>query len=157
MPSQPSISERLHAVAIHLLRKVRLQDAATGLSPARLSALSVIVYAGPITLTGLAEAEQVKPPTMTRLVQALEGDGLVTRVADKKDKRASQIKASRRGRNLLEKGRLKRLEALSQLLGDCSKEEEETLKRAVHLLERVLAKKARFHNESRKKTHFDEV
>ena len=62
----------LHSAAIHLLRRVRKQDAATGEGPARLSALSVLVFGGPMTLGQLAAAEQVKPPTMSRIVTGLE-------------------------------------------------------------------------------------
>ena len=62
------VADRLHSAAIHLLRRVRQQDVATGEGPARLSALSVLVFGGPKTLGELAAAEQVKPPTMSRIV-----------------------------------------------------------------------------------------
>ena len=75
------VADRLHSAAIHLLRSLRREDDAVGLSAPRLSALSVVVFAGPITLGALAAAEQVRPPTMTRLVQALEAEGLVERLA----------------------------------------------------------------------------
>src|ERR687883_145288 len=76
------LADRLHSAAIHLLRRLRREDARTGLSGPRLSALSVVVFAGPRTLGELAAAEQVRPPTMTRLVQALEREGLVARDPD---------------------------------------------------------------------------
>ena len=63
-----SVADRLHSAAIHLLRRVRKQDTVLAEAPARLSALSVLVFAGPMTLGQLAAAEQVKPPTMTRIV-----------------------------------------------------------------------------------------
>ena len=67
-----AIADRLHSAAIHLLRRVRKQDAATGEGPARLSALSVLVFGGgPMTLGQLAQAEQVRPPTMSRIVSGL--------------------------------------------------------------------------------------
>src|SRR5229473_2111765 len=72
-------ADRLHSAAIHLLRRLRRQDDASGLTAPRLSALSVIVFSGPLTLGALATAEQVRPPTMTRLVAALEEAGLVVR------------------------------------------------------------------------------
>src|SRR5688572_17075132 len=80
-------ADRLHSAAIHLLRRLRREDAKTGLSAPRLSALSVVVFAGPLTLGELAAAEQVRPPTMTRLVSALEAEGLVTRETDPDDGR----------------------------------------------------------------------
>src|SRR5258708_32539206 len=67
-----ALADRLHSAAIHLLRRVRSQDTVTGEGPARLSALSVLVFSGPKTLGELAAAEQVKPPTMSRIVAGLE-------------------------------------------------------------------------------------
>ena len=84
-PPQAALAEladRLHSSAIHLLRRLRVQDSAAGLSAPRLSALSVIVYAGPIRMSDLATAEQVRLPTISRLVRELERDHYVERVAD---------------------------------------------------------------------------
>src|SRR5919202_2354129 len=72
-------ADRLHSAAIHLLRRLRKQDDASGLTAPRLSALSVVVFGGPLSLGALAAAEQVRPPTMTRIVSALERAGLVER------------------------------------------------------------------------------
>src|SRR5688572_31480815 len=87
-----ALADRLHSAAIHLLRRVRRVDEATGLSAARLSALSVVVFGGPTTLGGLARAEQVTAPTMSKLVDALEREGLVTREADERDGRAVLVR-----------------------------------------------------------------
>ena len=87
-------ADRLHSAAIHLLRRLRREDAATGLSAPRLSALSVVVFGGPLTLGELASAEQVRPPTMTRLVSALEDAGLVDRETDAADGRLTRIRAT---------------------------------------------------------------
>src|SRR5918998_5384942 len=81
------LADRLHSSAIHLLRRLRRVDTKTGLSGPRLSALSVVVFGGPLTLGELAAAEQVKPPTMTRLLRALEAQRLVTRATDERDGR----------------------------------------------------------------------
>jgi len=70
------LADRLHSAAIHLLRRVRKQDTVMAEVPARLSALSVLVFGGACTLGQLAAAEQVKPPTMTRIVRGLEKSGL---------------------------------------------------------------------------------
>lgn len=80
-------ADRPHSAAIHLLRTVRRHDAAGGLSGPRLSALSVAVFAGPLTIGALASAEQVKAPTMTRMVGALERAGLVERRQSTEDHR----------------------------------------------------------------------
>ena len=101
------VAEGLHAAAIHVLRRVRRVDEETGLTAARLSALSVLVFGGPTTVGRLARAEQVSAPTMSRLVHALERDGLVTREAHERDGRSVLVRATDRGRAIL--GRLAQL------------------------------------------------
>src|SRR5687768_18215141 len=91
-PSPALLADRLHSAAIHLLRRVRRADDASGLSAARLSALSVVVFAGPIRISALAKAEQVRTPTMTPIAAALARDGLVTREADTSDARAALLR-----------------------------------------------------------------
>src|SRR6478736_9503795 len=81
------LADRLHSAAIHLLRRLRREDDASGLPAPQLSALSVIVFGGPITLGALATAEQVRPPTITKVVSTLEEAGLVEREADAADRR----------------------------------------------------------------------
>src|ERR1700686_2157541 len=93
-PDTATVADGLHSTAIHLLRRVRKQDAATGEGPARLSALSVLVFGGPMTLGELAAAEQVRPPTMTRIVTGLERGRLIQRVRDSKDARRVRIRAT---------------------------------------------------------------
>jgi DNA-binding MarR family transcriptional regulator len=132
------IADRLHSAAIHLLRRVRQQDTATGEGPARLSALSVLVFGGPMTLGQLAAAEQVKPPTMTRIVNALEDGGLAKRVADTGDARRVQIRATPKGMHLLQAARERRIGYLADHLGTLSEHERSTLGQAVESLEKVL-------------------
>src|SRR5688500_15022100 len=90
-PTRPSgcitIADRLHSAAIHLLRSVRRQDRQAGVGPARLSALSVLVFGGSRTAGELAAEEQVRPPTMTRIVAGLVRDGLARRRPEEKDRR----------------------------------------------------------------------
>jgi DNA-binding MarR family transcriptional regulator len=109
-----SVADHLHSAAIHLLRWIRSQDESLGLSPARLSALSVIVFGGPVSLNDLAKVEQVKPPTMSRLIDALERGKFVTRKTDDNDKRAILICATEKGSNLLRHGRKKRVQFLAR-------------------------------------------
>ncbi len=131
------IAERLHSAAIHLLRRLRREDDASGLSAPRLSALSVIVFAGPITLGALATAEQVRPPTMTRLVQALEQDGLITRGTVEGDARSVVISATPRGTRLLHEGRTRRVRRLATDLRGLKAAELHILARAMDVLDRV--------------------
>src|SRR6202047_5675585 len=109
LPETSAVADRLHSTAIHLLRRVRKQDAATGEGPARLSALSVLVFGGPMTLGQLAAAEQVKPPTMTRIVNGLERSGLAKREADSSDARRGEIRATPKGMHLLQAARERRI------------------------------------------------
>ena len=136
-PSLDVLADQLHSAAIHLLRRLRTVDTASGLTAPRLSALSVIVFGGPLTLGALAAAEQVRPPTMTRLVRALERDGLATRAADPSDGRQVLITATPAGRTLLDEGRTRRTASLAQRLAGLSSEELKGLSQAAALLERL--------------------
>lgn len=138
LPETSAVADRLHSTAIHLLRRVRKQDAATGEGPARLSALSVLVFGGPMTLGQLATAEQVKPPTMSRIVSGLEKSRLADRMADSKDARRVRIRATASGERLLHQGRQRRIEYLAHHLDRLTREELATLDAAVKLLEGVL-------------------
>jgi DNA-binding MarR family transcriptional regulator len=113
-PAEIEIADRLHSAAIHLLRRLRRVDDAIGLPPAELSALSVLVFGGPTSLGALAAAEQVRPPSMTRIVQSLGRKGLVTRKADAADRRAVQIRATNKGVRVLKQGRSTRVALLAQ-------------------------------------------
>ena len=131
------VADRLHSAAIHLLRGLRRVDDETGLSAPRLSALSVVVFAGPITLGALAAAEGVRPPTMTRLVTALEEAGLVTRTIDEADARVTRIATTPRGRTGLMRGRARRLRLLAERLESRPAADLETLGAAAGLIETV--------------------
>lgn len=133
------LADRLHSAAIHLLRRLRRHDAAAGLSAPRLSALSVVVFAGPLTLGELAAAEQVRPPTMTRLVSALESLGLVVREADADDGRLTRIRATPRGRALLMRGRARRVAALTEQLRALEPADRAALDGALRTLDGVIA------------------
>jgi len=137
-PRDQQLADQLHSAAIHLLRRLRREDTASGLSAPRLSALSVIVFAGgPITLGQLAAAEQVRPPTMTRLVNALEADGLVVRERDPADGRITYLRASAKGQALLRAGRTRRVAALARQLGGLSGKDRDVLARAATLVEQL--------------------
>jgi DNA-binding MarR family transcriptional regulator len=134
----PDLAQQLHSVAIHLLRRLRRTDDRMGLSGPRASALSVLVFGGPASLAQLAKAEQVKPPTMARLVDALEAAGLARRETDKSDLRAVRIRATPKGRKLLLEGRARRLRQLTQLLEAATAPERAAMTTAVSTLQRLL-------------------
>src|SRR6478609_822760 len=127
------VADRLHAAAIHLLRRLRRQDAAMGLTAARASALSILVFGGPATLTTLARAEQVSAPTMTRLVLGMERDGLVRRAADEHDGRVVWLHATAKGTRLLHEGRRRRVAALSDDLDTLSASDRATVAAAADI------------------------
>jgi DNA-binding MarR family transcriptional regulator len=131
-------ADRLHSAAIHLLRRLRREDAKSGLSAPRLSALSVLVFGGPLTLGELANVEQVRPPTMTRLVSALEADGLVTREPDANDGRLTRIRATPKGRTLLLRGRARRVSALAAEVRGLGETDRAAVASAVAILEGVI-------------------
>lgn len=133
-----SLADRLHSLSIRTLRRVRVEDAKSGLTGPRLSALSVIVFAGPVTLGALAAAEQVRPPTMTKIVRALESEGLVRRKKDSDDARAIRLSATRKGAALLHAGRTRRVRRLAEPLADLQHAERKTLSEALDILSRAL-------------------
>jgi DNA-binding MarR family transcriptional regulator len=134
-PAVRGIADRLHSAAIHLLRRLRVEDKAMGLSGPRTSALSVIVFRGPVTMSALAEAEQVRPPTMTRLVDGLERRGLVRRVSHAEDGRVQLVEATAAGKRLLQKGRARRVARLLHDIAHLSGEDQRVLARAAELME----------------------
>ena len=136
--SRAALADRLHSLAIHLLRRIRRGDDAAGLSAPRLSALSVVIYRGPISLTELANAEGVTAPTMTRLVQALEKAGLVERSTDTTDNRVVRLRATPAGKQTLDIARARRLAALEELLAQLDPNDTALVERAVSKLEPLL-------------------
>src|SRR5690349_60267 len=108
------VADRLHSLAIHLLRRVAREDEHSGVTGPRLSVLSVLVLGGgPRTIGSLAQMERVKPPTMTRLIQAMEAEGLVRRANAPHDARAVHITATRTGEKILKDARSRRLARLN--------------------------------------------
>ena len=135
---QRAVADRLHAAAIHLLRRLRVQDAATGIGPARLSALSVLVFGGPMSLKDLAAAEQVQPPTMSRIVRGLERAALVHREVVREDRRKIRLRATPKGIRILQQGRRRRITYFAEHLQNLRGEELASLERAADTLHRVL-------------------
>lgn len=133
-----ALANLLHSSAIHLLRHLRKEDDAGGLSAPRLSALSVVVFGGPITLGQLARAEQVKPPTMTRIVTGLEKDGLVRRKGDERDRRLTKIYATPKGEKVLVAGRARRVELLASAVERLGATELAELGRGAQLLRELI-------------------
>jgi DNA-binding MarR family transcriptional regulator len=138
--SADAVADRLHSAAIHLLRRLRREDDASGLSAPRLSALSVLVFGGPQTIGALAAAEQVRVPTMSRLIAQLEADNLLKRIPDPKDARVVRVEATPTAHTLLHAGRRRRVAALSADVARMTSEDRRTILEAIPLLERLAGK-----------------
>lgn len=130
-------ADRLHSAAIHLLRRLRVRDRESGVGPAQLSALSVLVFGGPRSLGELADAEQVRPPTMSRIVASLEREGMVKRHATE-DGRRMRLQATAKGTKILWEGRKRRVESLAKALATLSDEDRQKLSELIPCLERII-------------------
>lgn len=133
------LARAINSVAIHVVRRVRRTDDALGVPPARLSALSVLVFGGPRSVSQLAAAEQVTGPTMTKVVDGLVKTGLVERRPHPDDSRAVLVVPTPRGRRVMERGRRLREEHLRAMLSAATANELECLGEAMAILRRLLA------------------
>jgi DNA-binding MarR family transcriptional regulator len=140
MSSALALAHRLHSASIHLLRLVRQVDIATELGPAQLSALSVLVFGGPRSLGALAAAEQVRPPSMTRVVQELEAAGCVRRRPDAADARAIRLEATAKGRRLMLDGRERRAQLLASFLDQLQSSERQAIAGALPVIEAAISR-----------------
>jgi DNA-binding MarR family transcriptional regulator len=131
------IADRLHSAAIHLLRRLRVRDRESGIGPAQLSALSVLVFGGPRSLGELADSEQVRPPTMSRIVAGLEREKLVRRQTTK-DRRRVRLEATAKGVKMLRKGRERRVQSLARAIASLETEEIRLLGQCAEALQRVI-------------------
>lgn len=132
------VADRLHSAAIHLLRYARKQDVLSRQGPARLSALSVLVFGGPMTLGQLAAVEQVKAPTMSRIVAGLKSSGLAKIDADANDARRIHVSVTPKGERLLQQARRRRIQLLAKLLSKVSEAESEVLREAAEIIEKAI-------------------
>ena len=132
------VADSMHSASIHLLRRATREDVRSGTSAARLSALSVLVFAGPKTVSELAGWERVKVPTMSRLVAAMEAEGLVRKAPNGSDARSVVLHATAKGRRVLDRARELRLSALASLFGEATAAELETVREAAAIVERLV-------------------
>jgi DNA-binding MarR family transcriptional regulator len=133
------VADRLHSASIHLLRRVRRRDDESGVTAPHLSALSVLVFGGALTLGELAAAEQVTPPSMTRIVRNLEAEGLVERETDAADRRIARVRATEKGRRILADARTRRIADLAARLAALGDDDLQALERAAEIIEAALS------------------
>ena len=136
-PEALAVADQLHSAAIHLLRRLRIRDLASGVGPGQLSALSVLVFGGARSLGELAKAEQVRPPTMSRIVASLERSGFVRRHSTE-DARRVRLEATSKGIRLMQAARARRIELLAQALARLPEREVQRLADLTRLLNQLL-------------------
>jgi DNA-binding MarR family transcriptional regulator len=131
-----ALAARLRLGVTRLARRLR-QEAEAGVTPSMLSALSSAEHQGSLTMRDLCHAEQVQPPTMTRVVAALVEAGLVVREQDPADGRVAWVTVTSEGRRLLERSRRRKEAFLAKSLRSLDPEELRTLEAAAEILERL--------------------
>jgi DNA-binding MarR family transcriptional regulator len=129
------VADELHSAAIHLLRRLRRLDDKSDLAAPQLSALSVIVFGGPLTLGELATAEQIRPASVTHIVRQLEAAGLVKRQTDASDGRRIILTATKAGSDILQQGRSRRVQELARYIKSLPKSDRDALRTAAALME----------------------
>jgi DNA-binding MarR family transcriptional regulator len=128
----------LHSAALRLLRRARSADVDMDLDGPRASALSVLVFGGPLPIGRLAAMEQVSAPAITKTVAALERDGLAERARSAADRRVVLVRATAKGRTLLERGRAGRVRVVAGLLEGLTERDSRTLQRASLIIASLL-------------------
>jgi DNA-binding MarR family transcriptional regulator len=131
------LASQLRFAVMRLSRRLR-QHAPEDITPSQLSALSVIVREERLTLSQLAVAERVQPPTITRVIDSLEQKGLATRTPSDQDRRVAFVEPTPAGRALVDTIRRRRDAYLARRLRKFSAEERALLERAARLLERLI-------------------
>jgi DNA-binding MarR family transcriptional regulator len=132
-------ADDLNSAAIHLLRGLRPVDERAGLTAARLSALSVLVYGGPQTLGDLARIEDVRPPTMTGIVDGLATAGLARREPHPSSQRSVLVRATPAGERLMHEARDARLATIARALGTLDRDAQEAVRAAARHLRQLAA------------------
>jgi DNA-binding MarR family transcriptional regulator len=95
------------------------------------------VFAGSMRVTQLARTEQVKAPTMTKIIGSLERAGLIERRPDPDDNRAVTVAATRRGEKLLQEGRRRRVQRLAAAIANLAARDRDVLRAAAPLIEEL--------------------
>ena len=135
-----NVSNLLHIAASRIARRVKSTDSKNGMSPARMSVLSILVKQGPLTLGELARIEEVRAPTMTSIIKGLEEEGYITRRSDKSDGRIVRVRISAKGKRSYQNSLDRRANVMDALLEDLSRKELQTLHQAAKILESHLTK-----------------
>ncbi|GAA1807229.1 MarR family transcriptional regulator [Planosporangium flavigriseum] len=137
MASNEQTAALLRDAINRLTRRLRQTRPVGELTQSQFSALTSLDLAGALTPRELAEAERVQPPTMTRIVNRLEERGLVQRLPHPTDRRQVVLSTTESGRSVLAANRRAREAWLGGQVATLSAEEQETLRRAAHIVDRI--------------------
>jgi DNA-binding MarR family transcriptional regulator len=135
--SRSEIAALLHEQFARLTRQLRTLELPQGMTPERLSALSVIEKRGPISVTALADNEMVRPATMSRMVSALVDEGLVKRTEDKSDGRGVLVSTTAKGRRAYQRAQEQRLQHFAEVLESLNADQVAAMRGLTSALERL--------------------
>lgn len=135
-----TLASRLRLAVVRLNRRLRAQRTDSQITLSQLSALSCLYKSGPITPGELALREGVQPPSMTRVIAALESNGLIIRRAHPTDGRQAIVEVTEDGRKLIEQEVMARERWLDSQLSDISEEERAILCRATEIIDRIASR-----------------
>lgn len=133
-----NVANQLHSLSVHLLRQARISDRESGLTPERLSLLSILAYTGPQTITDIADIEMVSLPAITRIVNYMEDLGYVQRERGAEDGRVVHVSVTPSGRKILEQGRTQRVQHVAEMLANMRRLELMVVSEATNLLETII-------------------
>jgi DNA-binding MarR family transcriptional regulator len=139
--SDAGLASALRISVSRLARRLRAERLAKGLEPGlsdtQLAALAALERHGAMTPGELAEHEKVQPPSMTRVIAALEESGLVIRGAHATDRRQVVLTVTQAGREVVQKSRSLREAWLARRLHELTPAERATLRAAAPILEKL--------------------
>lgn len=135
--SDAGLASALRVSLTRLNRRLRRQAAGHSLTPTQLATLAAVERHSGITPGELAEQEKVQPPSMTRVIAALEERGLVSRAPHPSDRRQVTVSVTDQGATLLKEERRRKEAWLAQRLKELSPEERTVLRQAAPILEKL--------------------
>ena len=132
--STPHLDDDLRIAVMRLARRMRLERGGSDVTDGQLSALFVLAKYGAQSLGSLSEFERVTPPSMSRTVGGLEGDGLVTRTASADDRRKVLIEITPAGLAIVQETKRRRAAWFSTVLAALTDEQRDALDAAAPIL-----------------------
>jgi DNA-binding MarR family transcriptional regulator len=121
------------AEALRVGATLTVRHLARGASVTSRNVLAALAAAGPARLTALATATGIAQPAMTQLVGRMEREGLVVRLTDPKDARATLVAITDAGRALQAEQRQSVRERMAELLDRLSADDQATLALAMRV------------------------